>query len=142
MKRNEDEWLKERLDSYKPKLADNDAFMASLTKKLVAVEYVKQYQAQQLRRNRSAVAVALVVGMLVGGLAVVCLPLQPLEQLVLSIDMPWSLPVWAGRHLSIGLRMVIMGFVSYCIVNLASALQNLFNWRDDRGSRKQTKPFL
>lgn len=142
MKRNEDEWLKERLDSYKPKLADNDVFMASLTKKLVAVEHVKQYQAQQLRRNRCAVAVALVTGMLVGGLAVVCLPLQPLEQLIFSIDMPWTLPAWVGWHVFLLLRVVIMVFVSYCVVNLASALQSLFMWRGSKGSRKQTEPFL
>ena len=47
---NKDKALEELFLAYKPKLNDSDAFMASLNRRLDAVEYIRQKQETTLRR--------------------------------------------------------------------------------------------
>ena len=61
---NKDKALEELFLAQKPHFDDNDAFMASLTKRLDAVEYIKQYQEATLRRSKMALVVAFVAGII------------------------------------------------------------------------------
>lgn len=66
---NQDNLLEELFSNYKPTLSDNDAFMKSLSQKLDAVEYVRSYQKQQKSRYRRYILIALVTGIVLGGLS-------------------------------------------------------------------------
>ena len=63
---NKDKALEELFLAQKPHFEDSDAFMASLTKRLNAVEYIKQHQDATIRRYKMAMLVALVVGIISG----------------------------------------------------------------------------
>ena len=63
----------------KPHFDDSDAFMASLTKRLDAVEYIKQHQEATIRRYKTAVVTAFLSGLIVGGLAIVYLLKSPTD---------------------------------------------------------------
>ena len=65
---NRDKALEELFLANKPQFDDKEAFMASVTKRLDAVEYIKQYQEATIRRYKTAVVVALVVGIISGGI--------------------------------------------------------------------------
>ncbi len=72
---NKDKALEELFLAQKPHFEDNDAFMASLTKRLDAVEYIKQYQEATLRRYKMAMVVAFVAGIIGGAVGMVFLPI-------------------------------------------------------------------
>ena len=65
---NKDKALEELFLAQKPQFNDKDAFMASLAKRLDAVEYIKQHQEAAIRRYKMAVVVALIVGIISGGI--------------------------------------------------------------------------
>ena len=66
---NKDKALEELFLAHKPHFDDSDAFMASLTKRLDAVEYIKQHQEATIRRYKMAMLVALVIGILCGAIS-------------------------------------------------------------------------
>lgn len=61
-----DKALEELFLAQRPQFGDNDEFMARLTKKLDAVEYLRQYEEANLRRYKYAMMIAFVMGIMVG----------------------------------------------------------------------------
>ena len=83
---NKDKALEDLFLAQKPQFDDKDAFMASLTKRLDAVEYIKQHQEATLRRYKMAVVVAFLAGLIVGGGAISYLLLSPTNVPVFKFD--------------------------------------------------------
>ena len=83
---NKDKALEDLFLAQKPHFDDSDAFMASLTKRLDAVEYIKQYQEATIRRYKMAMVIAFVVGLMVGGGAIAYLLTSPTNVPVFSFD--------------------------------------------------------
>ena len=74
--------LEEFFSHYHPTLSDSDAFMRTLARRIDAVQQVERYQAEQRARYRRYILVALVVGFLLGGIALmVILTIYPTAQL-------------------------------------------------------------
>ena len=57
-----DKALEELFLTQKPHFDDHDVFMADLTKRLDAVEFIRQYQEAAIRRYKMAMVVAFIVG--------------------------------------------------------------------------------
>jgi hypothetical protein len=76
---NKDKALEELFLDHKPHFDDSDAFMASLTKRLDAVEYIKQHQEATIRRYKMAMVLAFVAGLLSGGAAVAYILSTPMD---------------------------------------------------------------
>ena len=83
---NKDKALEELFLAHRPHFDDSDAFMESLTKRLDAVEYIKQHQEAIIRRYKLAVVAALVVGLIVGSGAIAYLLLSPTSVPVFNFD--------------------------------------------------------
>ena len=83
---NKDKALEELFLAHRPHFDDSDAFMASLTKRLDAVEFIKQHQEAIIRRYKLAVVAALVVGLIVGSGAIAYLLLSPTNVPVFNFD--------------------------------------------------------
>ena len=81
---NKDKALEELFLEHKPHFDDSDAFMASLTKRLDAVEYIKQHQEATIRRYKMAIFVALVVGIVSGVITMVFLLSSPIDEPLFS----------------------------------------------------------
>lgn len=67
---NEDKFFEELFSNYKPSLSDSDAFMQTLQRRLDAVEYVRLQQAEQQKRYRRYILIALIIGMVLGSLLI------------------------------------------------------------------------
>jgi len=67
---NKDKALEELFLAQKPQFDDSEAFMASLTERLDAVEYIKQHQEATIRRYKMALVVAFVVGIISGAVTI------------------------------------------------------------------------
>ena len=83
---NKDKALEELFLASKPQFDDNEAFMTSLTKRLDAVEYIKQYQEATIRRYKMAVVVAFFAGLVVGGIAIAYLLASPSDSPLFNFD--------------------------------------------------------
>ena len=90
-----DKALEELFLAQRPKFDDKDEFMARLTQKLDAVEYLRQYEEANLRRYKYAMIAAFVAGFIAGG---------ALFALVLST--PSELPLFTF-HASSGILLAI-----------------------------------
>lgn len=90
-----DKALEELFLVQRPKFDDKDEFMARLTQKLDAVEYLRQYEEANLLRYKYAMVAAFVAGIVFGG---------ALFALVLST--PSELPLFTF-HASSGILLAI-----------------------------------
>ena len=83
---NKDTTIEELFLAHKPPFDDSDAFMASLTKRLDAVEYIRQHQEATIRRYKMAMVVAFLAGIVVGGIAIAYLLMSPADVPLFNFD--------------------------------------------------------
>ena len=110
---NKDKALEELFLAHKPHFDDTGAFMASLTTRLDAVEYIKQHQEATLRRYKLAVVVAFVVGLVVGGIAIAYTLSAPMDVPVFSFRTQFTLLQWVcvnSRFITVAVLSLLMTF--------------------------------
>ena len=91
---NKDQTLEELFLANKPHFDDRDNFMASLTKRLDAVEYIKQHQEATIRRYKMSMVVAFIAGLIVGGIAMAYILSTPMDVPVFSFKTQFALLQW------------------------------------------------
>jgi hypothetical protein len=91
---NKDKALEDLFLAQKPHFDDSDNFMASLTKRLDAVEYIKQHQEATIRRYKMAMVVAFIAGLIVGGIAMAYILSTPMDVPVFSFKTQFALLQW------------------------------------------------
>lgn len=91
---NKDQTLEELFLAHKPHFDDRDNFMASLTKRLDAVEYIKQHQEATIRRYKMAMVVAFIAGLIVGAIAMAYILSTPMDVPVFSFKTQFALLQW------------------------------------------------
>lgn len=107
----------------KPKFEDGDAFMASLNKRLDAVEYLRQYEVASKRRYRLCMVAAFFCGIICGGFMLVFLLCTP-SQLPL-----FTFNVQAGIMTLIAQNSLLIAsiFLSLLMVACAIGIISLIN---------------
>ena len=70
MEMTKDKALEELFLAQKPHFSDNADFMAALTQRLDAVEFIKQHQEATIRRYKMLMVAAFVVGIISGATAI------------------------------------------------------------------------
>ena len=74
-----DKVLEDLFLAQKPHFDDQDAFMDDLTKRLDAVEYIRQHQEASIRRYRIAMIAAFVIGIISGAITMVFILSSPTD---------------------------------------------------------------
>ena len=127
---NKDKALEELFLANKPQFDDKDAFMASLSKRLEAVEYIKQYQEATIRRYKMAVVVAFLAGLVVGGIAIAYLLASPRDAPLFNFD---TRNIFVLEWLCGNSRMLTVTAISllmtFGIVSFVSNIQELMTLR-------------
>lgn len=127
---NKDKALEELFLAHKPRFDDNDAFMASLTNRLDAVEYIKQHQEATIRRYKMAMLVALVIGILCGAISMAFVLSMPTDVPLFTFfaerstftdsQMLSNLLLWLtdnSRLIAAALLSLVMALASISIIN-------------------------
>ena len=126
---NKDKALEDLFLAQKPHFDDSDAFMASLTKRLDAVEYIKQHQEATIRRYKMAVVVAFVAGIISGAIAMTYILSTPMDVPVFTFRNQFFLLQW----LSVNSRLITAAAVSLLmtvgIVAFVSNIQEVLRMR-------------
>ena len=89
-----DKALEELFLAQKPAFGDNADFMARLTKRLDAVEFVKQHQEATLRRYKLAMVAAFVVGIISGAITIAFVLSTPADVPLFTLKVQNGFLLW------------------------------------------------
>lgn len=121
-----DKALEELFLSQKPQFDDKDAFMDSLTKRLDAVEYIKQYQEATIRRYKMVVVITFIAGIICGGVAMVYILSAPMDVPVFTIKSQYAILQLLSensRFITVAAISVLMTFgITMMITNVLEVL--------------------
>ncbi|MDE5998876.1 MAG: hypothetical protein K2H04_02210 [Bacteroidaceae bacterium] len=124
---NKDKALEELFLAQQPHFDDNDAFMASLAKRLDAVEFIKQYQEATIHRYKMAMVVAFVVGIISGGVSMAFLLSTPADVPLFTFRTQFVLLLWLSENS----RMIVAAALSLLMsAGIISIIGNVKEIRD------------
>lgn len=126
---NKDKALEELFLAQQPHFDDNDAFMASLTKRLDAVEFIKQYQEATMRRYKMAMVVAFVVGIISGGVSMAFLLSTSADVPLFTFRTQIFFLLWLSEHsrmiVAVALSLLMSASIISIIGNVRGIVDNM-----------------
>ena len=93
-----DKALEDIFLSQKPHFDDHDSFMANLTKRLDAVEFIRQHQEAAIRRYKMAMVAAFVVGIISGAATMFFILSTPADVPLFTFHMQTSFLLWFAEN--------------------------------------------
>ena len=125
---NKDKALEELFLAHKPHFDDSDAFMASLVKRLDAVEFIKQHQEATIRRYRMAVVIAFIAGLISGVIAMAYILSAPMDVPVFTFKSQFFLLQWVSensRFITVAAISVLMTFGIASVISNAQEIKTM-----------------
>ena len=124
-----DKALEELFLAQKPHFDDQCDFMATLTKRLDAVEYVRQHQEATLRRYRVAMVVAFVVGIVSGAVTIGLILSKPSDVPVFSFDVQSVWVLWIMRNSRVIVATALALLMTFGTFSVINNVQEILNMR-------------
>ncbi len=124
-----DKELEKLFLAQKPTFDDKADFMATLTKRLDAVEYVRQHQEATLRRYRVAMAVAFVVGIVSGAVTIGLILSKPADVPVFSFDVQSVWVLWIMRNSRVIVATALALLMTFGTFSVINNVQEILNMR-------------
>ena len=113
----------------KPKFDDKADFMASLTKRLDAVEYVKQHQEATICRYKMAIAAAFVVGIISGAITIAFLLSTPANVPLFTFKVQAGWLLWFTDNSRIIAATALALIMSLGIISVFNNVQEIMSMR-------------
>ena len=124
-----DKALEELFLAQTPHFTDGDAFMASLTKRLDAVEYLKQYQERTIRRYKMAMVVAFVVGIISGAVSIAFILSTPADVPLFTFHVQTGILVWFAQNSRLFVASALSLLMTVGICSIISNVQDILRMR-------------
>jgi ABC-type amino acid transport system permease subunit len=122
---NKDKALEELFLAQKPHFDDKADFMASLTRRLDAVEYVRQHQEATLRRYKMAMIAAFVIGIISGAVTLAFILSTPADIPLFTIHVQSGILLWfVDNSRSISATILAL-MISLGLMSIASNIQDI-----------------
>ena len=126
---NKDKALEELFLANKPHFDDSDAFMASLTKRLDAVEYIRQHQEATIRRYKMVVVIAFIAGIVSGIIAMTYILSTPMDVPVFTFKNQYFLLQWLSENSRFITATAISLLMTVGITSFFGNIQELMSMR-------------
>jgi hypothetical protein len=126
---NKDKELEELFLAQQPHFDDNEAFMASLNKRLDAVEYVKQHQEATIRRYKWAMVAAFVVGIVSGAITIAFVLSMPAEIPLFTFNVQSVMLLWLSEHSKIIVTTALSLFMGFGVFSIFGNVMDIVNMR-------------
>ena len=124
-----DKALEELFLAQKPHFSDNADFMASLTKRLDAVEYLKQHQEATIRRYKMLMVAAFVVGIICGAAAIGYVLSMPADVPLFTVHVQTGLLLWLAENSRLIAATVLSLLMTLGIISIISNIQDILRMR-------------
>jgi hypothetical protein len=124
-----DKEFEELFLAQKPHFDDNEAFMASLNKRLDAVEYVKQHQEATIRRYKWAMVAAFVVGIISGAITIAFVLSMPAEVPLFTFNAQSAVLIWLSEHSRIIVTTALSLLMGFGVFSIFGNVMDIVNMR-------------
>ena len=124
-----DKTLEQLFLAQTPKFDDKAEFMARLTKRLDAVEYIRQYQKVTLRRYKMAMVVAFVVGILSGAATIGFLLSTPADVPLFTFQVQTGFLLWLAQNSRIITATALCLLMTVGIVSIYNNVTDILKMR-------------
>ena len=124
-----DKALEDLFLAQKPAFVDNTDFMARLTKRLDAVEFVKQHQEATLRRYKLAMVAAFVVGIISGAITIAFVLSTPADVPLFTLKVQNGFLLWFADNSRVIVATALALLMSLGIISIINNVIDIMNLR-------------
>ena len=124
-----DKALEELFLAQKPLFTDNADFMAALTKRLDAVEYLKQHQKATIRRYKMMMVIAFMVGIISGAVAITYVLSMPADVPLFTFQIQTGFLLWLAENSRIIAATGLSLLMTMGIISIISNIQDILRMR-------------
>ena len=129
---NKDKALEELFLAQKPHFDDQAGFMAALTRRLDAVEYVRQHQEATLRRYKMAMVAAFVIGIVSGAVTLAFVLSMPADVPLFTVHVQSSILLWLADNSRTLSATILSLLMSLGLMSIASNVHDILRMRVNR----------
>ena len=133
-----DKALEELFLTQKPHFDDHDVFMADLTKRLDAVEFIRQHQEASVRRYKMAMVAAFVVGIVSGAITMAFILSTPTDVPLFTFHLQTSFFIWFAENSRPIAATALALVMTLGMMSIISNVQDIV--RIQRVVRQETNP--
>ena len=120
-----DKKLEELFLAQKPTFDDKADFMATVTRRLDAVEFVRQHQEASLRRYKLAMVAAFVVGIVSGAVTMAFVLSMPTDVPLFTLSVESSILLWVAENSRLIATTALALLMSFGIMSIFSNVQDI-----------------
>ena len=120
-----DKKLEELFLAQKPTFDDKADFMATVTRRLDAVEFVRQHQETTLRRYKLAMVAAFVVGIVSGAVTMAFVLSTAVDVPLFTFSVESSILLWIAEHSRVIATTTLALLMSFGIMSILSNVQDI-----------------
>ena len=124
-----DKALEDLFLAQKPQFDDSDVFMASLNRRLDAVEYLKQYQEATIRRYKMAMVATFVIGIISGAVGITFLLVTPADAPLFTFRLHSVFLQWISENSRIIVAIVLSLLMSFGLISIIANIQDIMRMR-------------
>ncbi len=126
---NKDKALEELFLAQKPQFNDSEEFMASLEKRLEAVEFIKRHQEATIRRYKMAMVAAFVVGIISGAVTIVFVLSAPAAIPLFSFQAQTVLLSWLAENARSIVAAALALLMTFGLISIFNNIQDIRSMR-------------
>lgn len=137
-----DKALEDLFLAQKPQFDDSDAFMASLTRRLDAVEYLKQYQEATIRRYKMAMVATFVIGIISGAAGILFLLATPANVPLFTFRMQSVFLQWLSENSRILVAIALSLLMGFGLISIIANIQDIVRMQRKRNMHSVGTEYL
>ena len=126
---NSDKALEELFLAQKPHFTDNADFMAALTKRLDAVEFIKQHQEATISRYKMLMVAAFVVGIVSGAGSIAYLLSTPADVPLFTFQIQTGILLWLAENSRLIAATGLSLLMTLGVISIISNVQDILRMR-------------
>ena len=124
-----DKALEELFLAQKPHFSDHADFMAALTKRMDAVEYLKQHQEATIRRYKILMVSAFVVGIISGAVSIAYVLSTPADVPLFTFQVQTGILLWLSENSRILAVTGLSLLLTLGIISIINNVQDILRMR-------------
>lgn len=138
MDMTKDKALEELFLAQKPHFSDKDDFMSALTKRLEAVEYIRQHQEATIRRYKMVMVAAFVIGVISGAVSIALVLSTPADIPLFNFQVQTGFLLWLTENSRIIVATALSMLMTMGIISIINNVQDILHMRKDLANSSLT----
>ncbi|MCR4851985.1 MAG: hypothetical protein K5893_00150 [Prevotella sp.] len=129
-----DKALEDLFLSSQPRFEDKETFMSNLTKRLDAVEFIRQHQEATIRRYKMAMIMAVIVGILSGAATMFVILSTPADVPLFTFKLHTSLLLWLSDNSRLIVASVLALLMTFGLMSIINNVYDIIRIREKQSS--------